>query len=92
MVLDLMTLTIFFANWEIGNIVFCMVNNLSRHLHKKKRNDILVLGKGPRDSLENTAITAEAYNSANITKSRKNCFSLYYYAATSFLYANSVGL
>ena len=39
--------------------------NSSEHIENKK--DILILGKGPKKGLENTALTAEAEYSINFT-------------------------
>ena len=39
-------------------ILFCADMNLSQHIDNKKK-DVLVLGKGPTDGLDNTNLTAE---------------------------------
>ena len=36
-----------------------------------RKKDVLVLGEGPTDGLDNTVITGEAKHSVDITKSRK---------------------
>ena len=55
------------------------------------KNDIVVLGKGTADGLDDTGITVDAKYSVNITKSRnKICLSLHYNAANSSLYANGM--
>ena len=62
----------------------------SAHINNNKK-DILVLGKGATNRLDNTAVAAEAKYYINITKSRKNfCLSLYYIGSNSFFYANGV--
>ena len=44
-----------------------------------KKKDILTLGKGPTQGLDNTTLTAEAEYSINITEQRnKFCLRLHY--------------
>ena len=60
------------------------------HVDDKKR-DILVLGKGPTQGLDNTAITAEAKYSINFTESGKRfVLSLNYNRSNSFLFVNAL--
>ena len=71
--------------WGKNVVIFGVENSSPRHTNRK--NDILVLGEGPKDGLNDTAITVEAKYSGNITKSRKKvCLSLYYNATNKFLY------
>ena len=57
------------------------------HIDNKKK-DILVLGKGPTQGLENT-LTAEKMHSINFTeKNKKFCLSLHYNGANSYLFVN----
>ena len=61
--------------------------SFSTHIHNKKK-DILVLGKGPTQGLENT-LTAEKMYSINFTeKNKKFCLSLHYNGANSYLFVN----
>ena len=59
----------------------------SAHIGNKKE-DILVLGKGPKQGLEYT-LTAEKMYSINFTVTRKKfCLSLHYNGANSYLFVN----
>ena len=59
----------------------------SIHIDNKKK-DILVLGRGPTQGLENTA-TAEKTYFINLTVTHKNfCLSLHYNGANSYLFVN----
>ena len=51
-------------------VVFGVDNGLSVNADNWKK-DILVLGEGPTDGLDDTTITTEAKYSINITRSRK---------------------
>ena len=57
----------------------------SAHIDNKKE-DILVLGKGPTQGLEHT-LTAEKLYSINFAK-KKFCLSLHYNVANSYLFVN----
>ena len=57
----------------------------SIHINNRKKN-ILVLGRGPTQGLEST-LTAENY-SINFTVTKKNCLSLHYNGANSYLFVN----
>ena len=53
------------------------------------KKDILVLGKGPTQGLENTVIAEKKY-SVNFTVTKKKfCLSLHYNGANSYLFVNS---
>ena len=59
----------------------------SAHIDNKKK-DILVLGKGSTQGLENT-LTAEKMCSINFTLTKKKfCLSLHYNGANSYLFVN----
>ena len=52
------------------------------------KKDILVLGKGPTQGLEDT-LTAEKMYSINFTeKNKKLCLSLHYNGTNSYLFVN----
>ena len=56
-------------------------------IHKKK--DILILGEGLTQGLDDTALTAEKKYSMNFTKTRNIfCLSLHYNGANSYLFVN----
>ena len=58
----------------------------SIHTNNRKKN-ILVLGRGPTQGLEST-LTAEKMYSINFTVTKKNCLSLHYNGANSYLFVN----
>ena len=61
--------------------------SFSAHIDNKK-NNILVLGKGPTQGLEHT-LTAEKMYSLNFTVTKKKfCLSLHYNRANSYLFVN----
>ena len=54
------------------------------------KEDILILGKGPRQGLDNTTLTAEAENSINDTESEKIfILRLHYNGSSSSLFVNA---
>ena len=60
----------------------------SVHVDKKKK-DILILGEGPTQGLNGTILTAEKIYSINFTENnKKNCLSLHYSGANSYLFVN----
>ena len=61
--------------------------SFSAHIDNEKK-DILVLGKGPTQGLENT-LTAEKTYSINLTVTKNRfCFSFHYNGANSYLFVN----
>ena len=61
----------------------------SVHTDNKKK-DILILGKGPTQGLDDTTLTSEAQYSISFSKSnRKFCLSLHYNGRNSFLSVNA---
>ena len=55
-----------------------------------KKKDISVLGQGPTQGLDDTALTAEVQYSINLSRSnRKFSLSLHYNGRNSFLFANA---
>ena len=79
-----------FPSAEFGqNLLICGVDmNSSAHIDNKKK-DILVLGKGPTQGLENNLTAGKMY-SINFTVTKKKfCFlSLHYNGANSYLFVN----
>ena len=62
--------------------------NSSIHVDNKKK-DILILGKGPMQGLDEHSLTAEKVYSINFTVSNKKfCLSLHYNGANSYLFVN----
>ena len=82
-------------SWPDGSggkkvIIFGADMNLSVHVDNKKK-DILVLGEGPTQGLDNTTITAEVKYPINFTESGiKFVLSLHYNGSNSFLFNNEV--
>ena len=70
-------------------IIFGADMNSSVHIGKKGK-DILILGHGLTQGLDDTTLTAEATYSINFTQpKRKFCSSLHYNGSNSFLYVNT---
>ena len=68
-------------------LIFGADMSSSAHIDNKKQN-ILVLGKGPTQGLEHK-LTAEKMYSISFTVTRKNfCLSLHYNGANSYLFIN----
>ena len=54
-----------------------------------KKKDILILGEGPTQGLDDTTLTAEKRNPINFTVTRKKfCLSLHYDGANSHLFVH----
>ena len=55
-----------------------------------KNKDILILGEGPTQGLDDTTLTAEAKYSINFSRSNKKfCLKLYFNGRNSFLFVNT---
>ena len=68
-------------------LIFDADMSTSTHIDNKEK-DILVLGRGPTQGLENTS-TAEKMYSINFTVTKKKfCLSLHYNGANSYLFVN----
>ena len=68
--------------------IFGVDNSSSVHIDSKNEN-ILVLGKGPTQGLDNARITAESKYPINFTESGKRFVSnLHYNGSNSFLFVN----
>ena len=74
---------------EIGRNLIIYGADMSSSLHiDNKKNDILILGKGPTQGLEHT-LSAEKMYSINFIKENTNfCSSLHYNGANSYLFVN----
>ena len=87
MVLDLMHAE---AGFDKKVIMFGADMSSSAHIDNKKK-DILILGKGPTDGLDDTTLTAEKEYSINFTEQQKKfCLSLHYNGVNSYIFVNSV--
>ena len=60
----------------------------SVHINNKEK-DVLILGKGPTQGLDNTTLTAEAQYLINFSKSNRKFLSLHYNGSNSFLFINA---
>ena len=55
-----------------------------------KEEDILIIGKGPTQGLDDTSLTGEAQYLIKFSRSnRKFCLSLHYNGSNSFLFVNA---
>ena len=76
-----------------GSMAIILGVNMSSSVHIVNKNeDIIILGKGPTQELDNTTLTAEAEYSTNFSRSqRKFCSSLHYNGSnTLFLNATKI--
>ena len=74
---------------EKNVIIFGAFINSSVHVNNKGK-DILILGKGSIQGLDDTTLTAEAKYSVNFTQSAKRfVLSLPYNGSNSFLFVNA---
>ena len=80
--------------YSVGNgfgrnvIIFGVDMSSSVHVDNKGK-DILILGKGPTQGLDEHSLTAEKIYSVNLTDHRvKYCLSLHYNGANSYLFVN----
>ena len=63
---------------------------MSSYVYIDKNKEILILGEGPKQGLDDTILTAEAKYPINITQSRKRfVLSLHYNGSNSLLFANA---
>ena len=69
-------------------IIFGVEMSSSVHVDNNKK-DILILGEGITQGLDDTALTTEKKYSINFTKNNKKfCLSLHYNGASSYLFVN----
>ena len=68
-------------------IIFGADMSSSIHIDNKK-NDILVLGRGPTQGLESTLTAEKMYSINSIVTKKKLCLSLHYNGANSYLFVN----
>ena len=54
-----------------------------------EQKDILILGKGPADGLDDTMLTAEKEYSINFTEQQKKCYlNLHYNGMKGYIFVN----
>ena len=76
-------------DWGKSGIIFGVDMSSSVYANNKNR-DILILGKGQANELDNTSLTAEAEYSINFSRSeRKFWLSLHYNGSNSFSFVNA---
>ena len=75
----------------MGKNVIIFVADMSSSMHiDNKGKDILILGAGPTQGLDDTTLTAEAKYPINFTQSGKRfVLSLHYNGSNSFLFVNA---
>ena len=80
-----------FTDGSVGKnaIIFGADKSSSVHIDNQNKN-ILILGKGPRQELDDTTLTANVKYPINFTQSRKRfVLSLHYNGSNSFLFVNA---
>ena len=76
---------------QVKNLVIFGIDNSSSEYNDNKTKDILVLGVGLTQGLDDTTITAEVKYSINFTRlTRRFVLSLRYYGGNSFFFINPV--
>ena len=71
-------------------IIFGADMSSSVHDHNKNK-DILILGKGPTDGLDDATLTAEKEYSINFTEhNKKICLNLYFHESSRYIFVNGV--
>ena len=71
-------------------VIFGVYLNSSVHIDNKGK-DILILGEGPTQGLDDTTLTVEAKYPINFIQSRKRfVLSLHYNGSSSFLFVNTI--
>ena len=76
-------------DWGKNVVIFRVHVSSSVHIDDENK-DILILGKGPTQGLDDTTLTAEAEYFTNFTRSqRKFCLSLHYNGSNSFLFVKA---
>ena len=82
--------TFSFPTGGFGKIVIIFGGDMSSSAHvDNKEKDILILGKGTTQGLDDTALTTGKKFSINFTGTRKKfCLSLHYNEANSYLFVN----
>ena len=80
-----------FKNKGMGKNVIIFGADIRSSVHTdNKGKDILIVGKGPAQGLDDTTLKAEAEYRINFTQSnRKTVLSLHYNGGNSFLFVNA---
>ena len=90
MVLDSIRIEFLLPDGSVGKNVITFGVDMSSSVHiDNKGKDILILGKGPTQGLNDTAVTAESRYSINFTRPNINfSLSLHFNGSNSFLFVN----
>ena len=79
-----------FPSGRFSQNVLIFGANMSSSIHiDNKKKDILVLGRGPTQGLENTLIAEKMYSISFAVTKKKFCLSLHYNGANSYLFVNN---
>ena len=74
----------------MGKNVIIFGADMSSSVHIDNKKNILILGEGPAQGLDDTTLTTEAKYPINFTQSGKRfVLSLHYNGSNSFLFANA---
>ena len=71
----MLTISLPSGEWGKNVVIFCLDNSLSVHADNRKK-DLLILGEGTTDGLDDTTITAEPEYSVNTSNNRNKVFSV----------------
>ena len=84
----------FYTNGSMGRNVIIFGADMSSSEHiDNKRKDVLIVGEGPTQGLDNTTLTAEANYPVNFTQPNKRFLScLHYKESNSFLFVNATNI
>ena len=78
---------IFIYRWKLWKNVIFSGADMSSSVHvDNKKKDVVILGEGPTQELDDTALTAEAKYAINFTQSGK---SQHYNGSNNFLFVNA---
>ena len=69
----MLTISLPSGEWGKNVVIFCLDNSLSVHADNRKK-DLLILGEGTTDGLDDTTITAEPEYSVNTSNNRNKVF------------------
>ena len=90
MELDLKSTFLFGNRFGRNCIIFGVDMTSSVHVYNKNK-DIIFLGEGPTQRLDDTTLTAEKKYSINFTENnKKNCLSLHDNGTNSYLFVNGI--
>ena len=80
-----------FTDGNFGKNVFIFGADMGTSVDIDNKNkDILILGEGPTEGLDDTTLTGEAREPINFTQSRKRfVLSMHYNGSNSFLFINA---